>query len=384
MGREDKREQMLDLLHICLPHMHEQGALTTGQAYALRFVCKGMRDAVDELRLPVAVLFYPHLEKIRPGEVGRFDNAMLRNVLLCRLGMTQMRSWSAVRKLRLFSELLASLQTRLQVTHLSLYSTLQYGGEDSAMLAALLQQCAGITHLDIPGNSMQSMYCPPLTHVKGVIDVSALTYVNLDCNKVGDEGAEGVAALLARSTRLTHLLLSQNGVTQLGAKVLAKALRGCWRLEHVDLSGNELRNTGTVAVLGALGRCKAMQHVDLRENKIGVSGAKAVAGAVVQWAGLRTLRLGRNQVCNAGAEAVAAGLLQCKQLESLDVSCNRITGECVMSFSKIIRCCSVFQYLQLHGNSVDEDSMRAFFAEVCKVMLVPVSGVKRPTLRLSQ
>ena len=198
MGREDKREQMLDLLHICLPHMHEQGALTTGQAYALRFVCKGMRDAVDELRLPVAVLFYPHLEKIRPGEVGRFDNAMLRNVLLCRLGMTQMRSWSAVRKLRLFSELLASLQTRLQVTHLSLYSTLQYGGEDSAMLAALLQQCAGITHLDIPGNSMQSMYCPPLTHVKGVMDVSALTYVNLDSNKVGDEGAEGVAALLAR------------------------------------------------------------------------------------------------------------------------------------------------------------------------------------------
>ena len=55
-----------------------------------------------------------------------------------------------------------------------------------------------------------------------------------------------------------------------------------------------------------------------------------------------------------------------------------------MSFSKLIGCCSVFQYLQLHGNSVDEDSMRAFFAEVCKAMLVPVSGVKRPTLRLSQ
>lgn len=384
MGREDKREQMLDLLHICLPHMHEQGALTTGRTFALRYVCKGMRDAVDELRLPVAVFFYPHLEKIAAGEVSRFEDAMLRNVLLCRLGMTRMRSSGAVRKLRLLSAIVAGLQRRLQVTHLSLYSSVQYGGEDSAMLAALLQQCGGISHLDMPGNYMQSLYCPPLTHVKGGADASALTYVNLARNKMGDEGAEGVAALLARSTRLTHLLLSQNGVTQLGAIVLAKALGGCSRLAHVDLSGNEMRNTGTVAVLGALGRCKAMAYVDLRYNEIGVAGAKAVAGAVVQWAGLHTVRLGHNEVCNAGARAVAAALLHCKQLKHLDMCCNRITGECVLPFSDVILHCTAFEKLQLHGNDIDAESMQQFLAQVCQMMLVPLSVGTRPQLRFSQ
>ena len=184
---------MQTVLDICLPHMQQTGALSTQQTFALRQVCRASRETVDELRLPVAVFFFPKLDQITAGDAearkmvrahkelpGNFSEAdTLQNVLVCWPQLEGTGEYSAVRKLSQLAALVKGLQKRLHVTHLSLCCAVSFAGEDGGKLAALLEQCGPLTHLDLTSNCMSSLYCPALTHLKDVADTSALVYVNL-------------------------------------------------------------------------------------------------------------------------------------------------------------------------------------------------------------
>ncbi len=168
-----------------------------------------------------------------------------------------------MRNLCVLGAQVAALQKRLQVTHLSLVAAAAHEGEDSGMLVALLEQCRGVTHLDLSNNHMHSLYCPALTHLQGVADVSGLVYVNLQCNDIDDEGAESIAARLRGCRALTHLLLSKNSIGSRGGECLGRLVQSCAQLEHVDLSSNELGDDGAASVVAGLAGCKALTVLDL-------------------------------------------------------------------------------------------------------------------------
>jgi hypothetical protein len=240
---------MQEVLDICLPHILETRALSTQQTFALRQVYRASRETVDEMRLPVAVFFFPKLDNITAGDgearqmvrthkelSGNFrESASLQNVLRCWPELPGGGKRCALRQLALLRAHIAGLQARLLVTHVSVFCSVTSVGEDSGMFAALLEQCRAVTHVDLTSNCMRSLYCPAMTHLKGVLDVSRLVYVNLQANGIGDHGAASVAAQLRGCSALTYLLLSKNMIGARGAESLARLMQACPRLEHVDM-----------------------------------------------------------------------------------------------------------------------------------------------------
>jgi Ran GTPase-activating protein (RanGAP) involved in mRNA processing and transport len=387
---------MQQVLEICLPHMQQTGALSTQETFALRPVCRASRQTVDEMRLPVAIFCFPKLDFITAGDEearqivrthkdlpGNFREAGLQNVLRCWPQVQVSGERCAVRELGLLSAHVAGLQKRLLVTHVSLCCAVTYDGEDSGMLAALLQQCGAVTHVDLTSNCMRSLYCPALTHLKGVADVSGLVYVNLQANGIDDHGAASVAARLRGCSLLTHLLLSQNTIGARGAESLARLMQACPRLEHVDVSSNELADAGTATVVRALGGCARLTCLDLGNNFMSEAGAGAVAGALAQWPRLRTLRLGFNEVGDAGAEELARGMCVLKHLESVDMRENGVTADGVMPFAHVIVHCTTMEQLQLEGNDIGQGALMRMCATVCAMYHLAGSNPSRAGLRFS-
>jgi hypothetical protein len=70
---------------------------------------------------------------------------------------------------------------------------------------------------------------------------TALASVDMVRNRIGDEGAAQLAAVLGRCSALTHLDLGQNEIGDEGAGRLARMIKGCSALLHLDLSKNQLR-----------------------------------------------------------------------------------------------------------------------------------------------
>ncbi len=315
---------------------------------------------------------------------GNFrESASLQNVLRCWPELQGGGKRCALRQLALLSAHIAVLQARLLVTHVSVCCSVTSVGEDSGMLAALLEQCGAVTYVDLTSNCMRSLYCPALTHLKGVPDVSRLVYVNLQANGIGDHGAATVAALLRDCSALTHLLLSKNTIGARGAESLARLMQACPRLEHVDMSCNELQDAGTATVVRALAGCAGLTCLDLGNNRMCEGGAGEVAQALAQWPRLGTLRVGFNEVGNAGAEVLAKRLCRLEHLVRVDMRDNGVTADGVLPFAHVIVHCTTMEQLQLEGNDIGQRALMEMCATVCAMYHLTGRNPSRAGLRFS-
>jgi hypothetical protein len=145
------------------------------------------------------------------------------------------------------------------------------------------------------------------------------TSLNLHYNKIGDEGAKAIAAVLAGSS-LTSLALIDpwsgilpqwwlsligNQIGDEGAKAIAAVLAGS-SLTTLSLDGNKIGDEGANAIAAVLAG-SSLTELRLYNSNIGDEGAKAIA-AVLAGSSLTTLALGYNKIGDQGAKAIAAVL----------------------------------------------------------------------------
>jgi hypothetical protein len=153
----------------------------------------------------------------------------------------------------------AGLRTLLKSPHLG--STrgliLRFNALDDDSLEALAETAslAGLTTLDVHGNSMRyepGIYAIGVDALVRSPHLTGLTTLALGDNWVGDDGA----AILADGwpwPGLRRLFLGYNSITDAGARRLARCQRAA-DLELLDLSHNDIGMTGARAVLAALPR----------------------------------------------------------------------------------------------------------------------------------
>ena len=81
---------------------------------------------------------------------------------------------------------------------------------------------------------------------------SALRWLSLAYNSIGDVGAMAIGRSLDDNARLRYLGLAHCGVGNRGAQVIAEGLHENYALEHLDVSGNAVGDYGGRALLRAL------------------------------------------------------------------------------------------------------------------------------------
>jgi len=115
---------------------------------------------------------------------------------------------------------------------------------------------------------------------------STLTYLNICCNEMGDEGATSIAEGLEHNSTLKEINIGTNLIGNEGAIALADALRVNSTLTSLHLVCNQIWDDGAKELAKVLNeRQVKLSVLRIRFNKIGPSGKKALDDAMpgINW-----------------------------------------------------------------------------------------------------
>ena len=193
-------------------------------------------------------------------------------------------------------------------THLYL-TQVQFGAAGARQMAELLRSNPGVTEVDASSCGIKGL-SGPVALGDALRNNTVLLRLNLGNNRLGDAGAESIAAGLAVNTGLRTLNLAHNRVGPLGAAALAQALQVNRVLTSLDLDLNRLHDEGAVQLAPALRVNDVLSTLVLSGNQIGNVGAAALADAIAVNRGLVRLHLKYNRISGEGARLLAEAVLQ--------------------------------------------------------------------------
>ncbi|EOD22570.1 hypothetical protein EMIHUDRAFT_469610 [Emiliania huxleyi CCMP1516] len=201
------------------------------------------------------------------------------------------------------------------------YGFLGWGDAEATQLAEVLASGPRHWKLDLEGNKIGDEGCKALAAALGKEGAAPrLKELCLGRNQIGDEGCKALAAALGKegaALRLETIYLDGNSqVGDEGCKALAAALGkegAVPRLKNLYLRDNQIGDEGCKALAAALGKEGAvprLKNLYLRDNQIGDEGCKALAAALGKGAAPRLVRLSlpENKIGDEGCKALAAAL----------------------------------------------------------------------------
>lgn len=133
-------------------------------------------------------------------------------------------------------------------------------------LAVLIPNMTGLTEVSLvwtslSGQGIRAMM--PALEQRG----ETLDGICLNCNNLGDEGAEAIAASLSRLRRLHKLLLDGNQISARGGEALARGLSQAVHLGVLSLQSNKLAAKTQLAIITAASTHIKMSELHLQNNK---------------------------------------------------------------------------------------------------------------------
>ena len=117
-------------------------------------------------------------------------------------------------------------------------------------LAVLMPSLTGLAEVSLVWTSLTGDACKllvPALEQRG----DTLDSLCLNCNDLGDSGAESIAACLPRLRRLRKLLLDNNHIGVRGGEALARGMSQAVQLNVLSLQGNKILAKTQIAIITA-------------------------------------------------------------------------------------------------------------------------------------
>lgn len=167
-----------------------------------------------------------------------------------------------------------------------------------------------ITHLGLAGNSITNDGVGKIAKALSSPECKVRS-LNLSFNIIGDEGVENLSlSMSSQNCVLQELDLSQNEIQSQGCKYLAGAIRKHNCLEKLNLEGNKVGDEGAAQLLSALRIYNSKLHsLMLDANDIGDGGIAGLPHAFRSpHCKLGHLNLGRNSISRNGLGTLSEAL----------------------------------------------------------------------------
>ena len=143
------------------------------------------------------------------------------------------------------------------------------GSEPSSTLQLALAARPTLTLLELSDNALADAGATALVHALRTSRPSALRFLGLARNGIGDVGGTAIAAWLGDPPpALEHLELRDNALADVAAAALARALGRNSTLQHLSLFHNMVGLVGAQALASALRANRTLTSMDLRLNLI--------------------------------------------------------------------------------------------------------------------
>lgn len=250
--------------------------------------------------------------------------------------------------------ILDALKEKDDLYSLEVKSYPEYATEVIDVMLFLQRQSDQLAHLGLDFNSRECKVKLSQTDVCKLGGLTALTWLDLSHNLIGDTGIEALAGLPV----LNRLYLAWNNIGSAGAASLAQLRSLVW----LDASYNDIDNTGAAALaalpmlhslnlfwndidalgIAALSKSTTLSFLDASFNEIGSGGAAELAKMPC----LQTLNLKGTYL---GADG-AIELAKSPSLTSLDASSNNVGDQGAEALAQVITLLS----LKLSDNNIGD------------------------------
>lgn len=216
------------------------------------------------------------------------------------------------------------------------------------------------------------------------LEGSALKYLNLSDNALGEKGVRAFEALLKSQKCLEELYLMNDGISKEaaqavselipfteklkvlhfhnnmtadeGALAIAEVVKRSPSLEDFRCSSTRIGSDGGVALSDALGNCTYLKKLDLRDNMLGVEGGVSLSKALSKHAELREVYLSYLNLEDDGAIAIVDALKEsAPHLEVLEMSGNDITADAAPAIAAFLAAKQFLSKLNLSENELKDE-----------------------------
>ena len=187
------------------------------------------------------------------------------------------------------------------------------GAED---VAAALERGECVTLLDCGQNDITDKGFEVLIPAIGA---SRIRHLWLRDNYMGPKSAAVLADMLAQNQMITELSIGKNQISSTGAADIASALRENNSLSSLWVYSNEIGDDGAAAFADILSQNQSLAELYLGNNGITEDGARSLAYPLLNGGALSSLELNRNQIGNGGASALAHSIKSNSTLTNLSV-----------------------------------------------------------------
>uniref|UniRef100_A0A3B3Z9S5 NACHT domain-containing protein n=1 Tax=Periophthalmus magnuspinnatus TaxID=409849 RepID=A0A3B3Z9S5_9GOBI len=118
-----------------------------------------------------------------------------------------------------------------------------------------------------------------------------LQHLDLENNKIGDDGAQHLAKALVSLSSLETLNLSQNTIGDTGAQSLSATLTNLPRLDRLSLHSNVICDQGANSLAAVLRHMSALTELDIRYNRLTDIGAHSLGSSLKECHHMKSLRM---------------------------------------------------------------------------------------------
>jgi len=164
--------------------------------------------------------------------------------------------------------------------------------------------------------------------------------LNLSYHKIEDGSAKAITEELKAYRALRILNLNNDGNYGMGvnvAKAIGEVLKSDTELTELNLNHNRIKDEGTRIITDALKNNIVLEKLNISYNAIGAEGAKAIGDMLKKNTPLKELNLYNNKIGDEGAKAISKSLETNTTLVKLDLRYNIIGYEGSQAIDKLLK-----------------------------------------------
>lgn len=229
------------------------------------------------------------------------------------------------------------------------------GNEGAAALCFALARHPCLTSLSLVGNQING----PLEALQPLLTgCRTLKALNLAKNRLGDDGAKALFAILEASVSLQSLDVSDNGIERPGAQSFGDVLLKTKTLRSVNFSKNAIFNDGCQSIASSLERNRTLTSLELSDSSVSLEGSRAIAKMLLENSTLaRLVFCKQNLKRTEGTRPIAEALQDNTTLVELDLSDNHIGSEGASLLIDALAINKVLMKLALSGNDIEDEGL---------------------------
>ncbi|XP_043563086.1 NLR family, CARD domain containing 5 isoform X2 [Chiloscyllium plagiosum] len=219
-------------------------------------------------------------------------------------------------------------------------------------LAPIIKQCSDLVELHLFRNKIGNKGAEILAAILPVFQ--RLKKLSLEAIDINSQGMVTLAASLCKCRNIKEINLSQNELGEEGATELGKILLGLEQLKKINFSGTSTAAglVGTNRLVTGLSNCTILEEINLDSLTLSDSGAQLLADRMLKMAGLKKLNLRSNSIGWKGAAHLASGLKSCPAIVEIDLCGNTIEDVGVMKLADVLPVMKHLKILNLTQNNI--------------------------------